>query len=525
MQAISGKILIVDDDPIQRRLLTEAVKKFGYRSKTAENGAEAVRIMTSPEGSEIDLIILDMVMPELDGLGVLERLRGDKIATPVIVQTAHGGIDTVVSVMNAGAQDFVVKPVAPERLNVSIRNLLKTSALEGEITRIRKQASGTLTFSDIITHSPAMERVINLGKRAAASNIPILIEGESGVGKEMIASAIQGSSDRKSKPLVTVNCGAIPDNLVESILFGHEKGAFTGAVEKHVGKFQEAHGGTLFLDEVGELPQDVQVKLLRALQENEIDPIGARRPVKVDFRLISATNRRLIDQVKEGVFREDLYYRLNVFPIWIPPLRDRREDIPALTRHFLARFAAEEGKPQVAGVSPDTLAMLQAYHWPGNIRQLENSVFRAVVLCDGAQLTINDFPQVAAAVEQTAIPASAPAAPAASAPVVPEPVPVTAQPAPAPQAVAVPPAAQAAHAVAAPSGFEQSAPFGFMRNLDQDGHIRKLADIEEELIRAAINHYSGRMTEVARRLGIGRSTLYRKLKEYGLDDDGRDAAA
>ncbi|WP_422021010.1 sigma-54-dependent transcriptional regulator [Roseibium sp.] len=520
MQALSGKILIVDDDPIQRRLLQEAVHKFGYRSKTAENGAEAVRIMTGPEASEIDLIILDMVMPELDGLGVLERLRSDKISTPVIVQTAHGGIDTVVSVMNAGAQDFAVKPVAPERLNVSIRNLLKTSALEGEITRIQKKASGTLTFADIITHSPAMERVINLGKRAAASNIPILIEGESGVGKEMIASAIQGSSDRKSKPLITVNCGAIPDNLVESILFGHEKGAFTGAVDKHVGKFQEAHGGTLFLDEVGELPQDVQVKLLRAIQENEIDPIGSRRPVKVDFRLISATNRRLIDQVKDGAFREDLYYRLNVFPIWIPPLRDRREDIPALVRHFLARFAAEEGKPQVSGVAQDALAMLQEYAWPGNIRQLQNTVFRAVVLCDGAQLTIDDFPQVAAAIEYPGS-QSGVVHPSASAPfaAVPQDPAASAPPPPAQQG------APTATTTSTPAGFEGSAPFGFMRNLDPEGHVRKLTDIEEELIRAAIKHYSGRMTEVAKRLGIGRSTLYRKLKEYGLDDGGTDAAA
>ena len=519
MQALSGKILIVDDDPIQRRLLQEAVHKFGYRSKTAENGAEAVRIMTGPEANEIDLIILDMVMPELDGLGVLERLRSDKISTPVIVQTAHGGIDTVVSVMNAGAQDFAVKPVAPERLNVSIRNLLKTSALEGEITRIQKKASGTLTFTDIITHSPAMERVINLGKRAAASNIPILIEGESGVGKEMIASAIQGSSDRKSKALITVNCGAIPDNLVESILFGHEKGAFTGAVDKHVGKFQEAHGGTLFLDEVGELPQDVQVKLLRAIQENEIDPIGSRRPVKVDFRLISATNRRLIDQVKDGAFREDLYYRLNVFPIWIPPLRDRREDIPALVRHFLARFAAEEGKPQVSGVAQDALAMLQEYTWPGNIRQLQNTVFRAVVLCDGAQLTIDDFPQIAAAIEHPGSQSSVvhPSAPAPFASV------------PQDQGSATPPPAQqgapTVTTTSTPAGVEGSAPFGFMRNLDPEGHVRKLTDIEEELIRAAIKHYSGRMTEVAKRLGIGRSTLYRKLKEYGLDDGGTDAAA
>ncbi|TYC60544.1 sigma-54-dependent Fis family transcriptional regulator [Rhodobacterales bacterium] len=553
MQALSGKILIVDDDPIQRRLLQEAVKKFGYRSKTAENGAEAVRIMSSAEASEIDLIILDMVMPELDGLGVLKQLRSDKNATPVIVQTAHGGIDTVVNVMNAGAQDFAVKPVAPERLNVSIRNLLKTSALEEEITRFRKQASGTLTFADIITNSPAMERVINLGKRAAASNIPILIEGESGVGKEMIASAIQGSSDRKSKPLVTVNCGAIPENLVESILFGHEKGAFTGAVDKHVGKFQEAHGGTLFLDEVGELPQDVQVKLLRAIQENEIDPVGSRRPVKVDFRLISATNRRLIDQVKEGVFREDLFYRLNVFPIWIPPLRDRREDIPALARHFLARFAAEEGKPQVAGISGDTVAMLQDYHWPGNIRQLENAVFRAVVLCDGPQLTVDDFPQIAAATDHGQIQGHAPAhghghnsghgyipgqghdQSAATAATPQAPARTDAGPGAYEQGHPVAfhrshePSHRASHApnphAPVQSGFEQSAPFGFMRNLDAEGHVRKLTDIEEELIRAAINHYSGRMTEVARRLGIGRSTLYRKLKEYGLEENNSDAAA
>ncbi|WP_153771886.1 sigma-54 dependent transcriptional regulator [Labrenzia sp. CE80] len=530
MQSNSGKILIVDDDPIQRRLLQEAVQKFGHKVKLAENGAEAVRILTGPEGADVDLVILDMVMPELDGIGVLTKIRGQKISIPVIVQTAHGGIDAVVSAMNAGAQDFVVKPVGPERLDVSIRNLLKTSALEGEITRFRKQASGTLTFSDIITHSPAMERVINLGKRAASSNIPILIEGESGVGKELIASAIQGSGDRKSKPLVTVNCGAIPDNLVESILFGHEKGAFTGAVDKHVGKFQEAHGGTLFLDEVGELPPEVQVKLLRAIQENEIDPIGAKRPVKVDFRLISATNRRLIDQVKEGAFREDLYYRLNVFPIWIPPLRDRHEDIPALTRHFLARFAAEERKPQVASITPDALAMLQAYNWPGNIRQLENTVFRAVVLCDGASLTADDFPQVAAAIDhkplvdgrssmsvlaaQTSAAVEVPSTSAAGSQASDRALPNHDQ-------------VEQTHSAASHDAFRHAAPFGFMRSLDNDGHVRKLVDVEEELIRTAINHYSGRMTEVAKRLGIGRSTLYRKLKEYGLEDqDGnKDAAA
>jgi transcriptional regulator with GAF, ATPase, and Fis domain len=217
---------------------------------------------------------------------------------------------------------------------------------------MKRAVAGTLTFRDIINGSPAMERVIRLGERAAASQIPILIEGESGVGKELLARAIQGVSERRSKPFITVNCGAIADNLVESILFGHEKGAFAGASEKHIGKFREAHGGTLFLDEVGALPLEIQVKLLRALQNGEIDPVGARRPIRVDFRLISATNRSLVDLVKAGLFREDLYYRLNVFPVHVPPLRERRGDIPKLARHFTARFAAEEGKPLSAASAP-----------------------------------------------------------------------------------------------------------------------------------------------------------------------------
>ncbi len=247
-----------------------------------------------------------------------------------------------------------------------------------------------------------MERVIALGKRAAASQIPILIEGESGVGKELIARAIQGSSDRKAKPFVTVNCGAVPATLVESILFGHEKGAFTGAADRHTGKFREADRGTLFLDEVGELPPDVQVKLLRALQDGEIDPVGARKPVRIDFRLISATNRSLIDLVKDGRFREDLYYRLNVFPIRVPPLRERREDIAELVRHFTARFAAEEGKAFIRGVPAETLDLLLRYDWPGNVRQLENAVFRAVVLADGAWLGPAEFPQIPHHVEGAA---------------------------------------------------------------------------------------------------------------------------
>ncbi len=479
-------ILIVDDDPVQRRLLESAVTRFGYAPTVVEGGEEAVRLLTEADGDRFALMILDLVMPDLDGMGVLDRVREAGRSLPIIVQTAHGGIDTVVGAMRAGATDFIVKPLSPERLQVSIANALKLGALEGEITRMKKRAAGTLTFRDIITRSPAMARVLELGKRAAQSQIPILIEGESGVGKELIARAIQGSSDRQAKPFITVNCGAIPEKLVESILFGHEKGAFTGANERHAGKFQEAHGGTLFLDEVGELPPEIQVKLLRALQDGEIDPVGSRRPVKVDFRLISATNQSLAKLVESGDFRDDLYYRLNVFPIRVPPLRERPEDIPELVRHFTARFAAEEGKASLRSVDPVAMELLSAYQWPGNIRQLENAVFRAVVLADGDSLTAAEFPQIAAHLGDRGISATA-------------------------QAV------------------EHALDFHPIEDAEprleafRDGEVRALNDIETDLIKLALEHYGGRMSLVARRLGIGRSTLYRKLRE--LDLEGSDVAA
>ena len=483
--AMSPSILVVDDDPVQRRLLEEAVSRFGYQPVVAEGGEEALKKLDAPGGDRIALMILDLVMPDLDGIGVLARLRAAGRALPVIVQTAHGGIDTVVGAVRAGAVDFVVKPVSAERLQVSVENALKLGALEGEIARMKHHAFGTLTFRDIVTRSAAMARVIRLGERAAGSDIPILIEGESGVGKELVARAIQGSGARRARPFVTVNCGAIPEKLVESILFGHEKGAFTGASDKHVGKFQEAHGGTLFLDEVGELPLAAQVKLLRALQDGEIDPVGARRPIRVDLRLISATNKSLIDLVKEGRFREDLYYRLNVFPIRIPPLRERREDIAELVRHFAARFAAEEGKTALRGVDADALELLTAYAWPGNIRQLENAVFRAVVLADGPMLTRAEFPQIAAQVEAGRSLAAKPEP--ALAPIILE--------------GATEPARQGEGAIAA---------------LDEKGELRPFTEIEADLIRFALAHYRGRMALVARKLGIGRSTLYRKLKDLNL---------
>jgi DNA-binding NtrC family response regulator len=496
------RVLLVDDDPVQRRLLDNMVRKFGYEPVTAESGEAAAALLTAADSERIDCVILDLVMPDLDGLGVLARLRGAGSNVPVIVQTAHGGIDNVISAMRAGAIDFVVKPVGAERLQVSLRNALATSALEGEITRIKRSQNGTLTFRDIVTRNKAMQAVLHTAEKAAASAIPVLIEGESGVGKELIARAIHGSSDRRAKPFVAVNCGAIPDNLVESILFGHEKGAFTGATERHTGKFTEAAGGTLFLDEVGELPLTAQVKLLRAIQEGEVEPVGARRPIKVDVRLISATNRHLVADVKQGRFREDLFYRLHVFPIAVPPLRARQEDIPDLVRHFLARIAAEEGK-RIRVVSGEALALLTAYRWPGNVRQLENAVFRAVVLAEGDGIGITEFPQIAAQMANGG--AETHASGEDSGP-------------PTPMHEA-PPFMDTRTGIASDFAISHppmTAP-GVLGMLDANGEVRRLEDIENEVIRFAISHYRGQMSEVARKLQIGRSTLYRKLENIELD--------
>jgi DNA-binding NtrC family response regulator len=512
-------ILIVDDDPVQCRLLEGMLQKFGYETMTADSGDAALAHLAGSASARIDCMILDLVMPNLDGLGVLARMRQSAITVPVIVQTAHGGIDNVVSAMRAGAIDFVVKPVGAERLHVSLRNALNTSALEGELARIKHSRSGTLGFKDIITKSPCMHVVLRMAEKAAGSTIPVLVAGESGVGKELIARAIHGSGERRAKPFVAVNCGAMPENLVESILFGHEKGSFTGATERHVGKFVEASTGTLFLDEVGELPAAAQIKLLRAIQEGEVEPVGARKPVKVDVRLISATNRDLIADVKQGRFREDLFYRLHVFPITVPPLRERLADVPALARHFLARFAAEEGKP-IRLIAPDALRVLAAFQWPGNIRQLENAMFRAVVLAEADAIGVAEFPQIAAQVAAQA------AGNGESATAVPAQPSVQGVPDEVPQSleldfgqVLVPDAADSVPPVAMPSLASADA----LAMLDAEGEVRSLDELEADVIRYAIAHYQGQMSEVARRLRIGRSTLYRKLEALGLNSEPAEA--
>ena len=483
------RVLVVDDDPVQLRLTAEVANRAGFKPLTATGGEQALSILR--DDRNIGAMILDLVMPDLDGMGVMDAMRREGLTTPVIIQTANSSLETVISAMRNGAADYFVKPVAPERLIISLRNAMKLDALEATIRAEHARRTGTFSAADMIARAPAMARVISLSAKAAKSNIPVLVEGETGVGKELVARIIQGSSDRAGKPFVTVNCGAIPPNLVESVLFGHKKGAFTGAIADQVGKFAEAHNGTIFLDEVGELPLDTQVRLLRVLQDGEIEPVGAARAERVNVRVISATNRRLLNLAKSGEFREDLYYRLNVFPIYVPPLRERLEDVPALVAMFIARFTAEAGK-RVLGISPRALELLMAYDWPGNVRQLENAVYRAIVLADGAFLEPVDFPQIVAQANGRHSAAQAiETVPVASAPTHID----TAPPRP----------RQALEPTGVPDRF-----------LDPSGEIAALADIERAAIVFAIEHHGGRMSRVARALKIGRSTLYRKLHEYGL---------
>ncbi|WP_299346727.1 sigma-54 dependent transcriptional regulator [uncultured Maritalea sp.] len=486
-----AKVLIIDDDPVQCRLSTQILKTNGYEAFEALSGAEGLKLL---EDTQIDAVILDLIMPEMDGMAVMAEMNKRNLPQPIIVQTANSSIETIVTAMRHGATDFFVKPVAPERLVISLQNALKRQSLETCLRTERNRLSGHFGFDDIITKSPVMNRVKELGAKAGASNIPVLIEGESGTGKELIARAIQACSKRANKPFITVNCGAIPVNLVESTLFGHKKGSFTGANAAQKGKFQEADGGTLFLDEIGELPLDMQVKLLRALQEGEVEPVGSTTPEKVDVRIVSATNKRLLNLTKEGHFREDLYYRLNVFPIYLPPLRERMDDLDALIAHFIARFGAEEGR-NIAQCSAEALTLLKGYDWPGNVRQLENTVYRAVVLATNSVLEPSDFPQICASIEG----ADRIRTQLASHPHMSMPVHIDDLTTPAPE-------------VPATLTKEKD------RFVAADGDIEPLEHVERDLIAFALDQYQGRMSAVARALGIGRSTLYRKIKEYGLED-------
>ena len=441
-------VLVVDDESGQRRITETVAARAGYATLEAEHGQAALDLLTGPRAKAIDAVILDYNMPGKTGIEVLRELRPQFPLLPVIMLTAHSSVSTAVEAMRAGASDFLLKPASADRITRALASALDQKTPGGELRPLTEKLPDSLGFAEIVGSDAGFRAALAVAEKAAQKNVPILVEGESGVGKEVVAQAVHAASPRRNKPLVIVNCGAIPANLVESVLFGHEKGAFTGAIDKHVGRFGEADGGTLFLDEIGELPLDAQVKLLRALQTGQIEPVGSRGHITVDVRLIAATNRDLAEEVHEGRFREDLFYRLG----------------------------AEEGV-NARDLSDDALSLLEAYDWPGNVRQLQNALFRAAVLCEGTRLTALDFPQLAGV--------TAPRR--------------TAQQAP-------------ARAASSDLSAEVSL-FG------DDGKLRRLEDLEAEIIRKAIHHCRGRMSEVARRLGIGRSTLYRKLGEMAVTDD------
>ncbi len=464
-------LMVIDDEPAQRRLVGAIAGRRGWRTVFASDAATALMMLNTPDGLALDAVLLDHWSPDADALALIADLRAARPVLPILMLTANESVAGAVAAMRAGATDFLVKPLAAERL-LSALEAAAGAGDHGELRPLTEKLSASLAFDEIVGSAPQFRAALAIAAKAARARVPVLIEGESGVGKEVVAEAIHAASPRARKPMVRVNCGAIAANLVESELFGHEKGAFTGAFERKAGRFQEADGGTIFLDEIGEMPFETQVKLLRVLQSGEIQSVGARTTREVDVRVIAATNKTLMAEVEAGRFREDLYYRLNVVQVTIPPLRDRRGDVPALARHLLARIAQQPGLRQL-GITDDAIALLNTYGWPGNVRQLQNALFRAAVLCDGDALTRGDFPQIAQIAQGDA-----------------------------PQPVSLVPRQDTA---------------GGVTLFRPDGHLRMLEEIEADVIRLAIGHYRGRMTEVARRLGIGRSTLYRKLGELGID--------
>ena len=382
-------ILIVEDGQIQREMLRDFLRKEGHAAAEADSGEKA---LAEVRAAYFDLLLMDYKMPGMNGLQVLQEVKKFNPEIDVIMMTAYGTIETAVEAMKAGAVDYVTKPIDLDELVLHINRISERRILlrENEMMRQRLQEQG-VTADQIVFRSPQMEGLVNLAGRVAVSRATVLVRGESGTGKELFARLIHNLSPRASRPLIAVNCGALPETLLESELFGHEKGSFTGATVRRIGRFEEADGGTLFLDEIGELTAAVQIKLLRFLQEREFQRVGGNQVLHSDVRIITATNRDLEVRVKEGAFREDLFYRLNVVDMFIPPLRERKDDIPALIDHFLKKFASENGK-EIEGVSREAHDQLLKYDYPGNVRELINILERAVVIARDPIITVADLP-------------------------------------------------------------------------------------------------------------------------------------
>lgn len=505
---MTAQVLIIDEDAAERRSMKAAIEAHGHTVHIAETAFAGIDLFRRHREA-IGVVLVDAASTEGLNPTVIPMLAEINPAVPVIVGTAEGAIETALDAVRAGAFDFLVKPITQERLIGAIESALKIhrTSLQGRTPR--RARSGSVSFSDVIAASAAMSRVVELGRRAAQSMIPVMLEGEAGVGKELVARAIHAASDRSSRPFAPFNCNAVSPSLIEDVLFGNDA---------LPGKVLEAEGGTLFIEEISELPLAGQARLLEIVQTGEVHRGAQQRPMKANVRLILATNKDLIEEVKAGRFREDLYYRLNVFPITIAALRRRKEDVPHLIRAFVERFSLEQRLPRTLQVDPSALALLTSFDWPGNTRQLENAIFRAVVLAEGGSLHERDFPQIAAQVGSHRGGANGldqhPAAPELN--------PIAKVHA----ALAERAASFSGGHSASSTGFGGAVQGNVIVSTDDAGNVRKLAEIEEELIRFALKFYRGQMSQVARKLGIGRSTLYRKLKDYGIDPDDpqKDAA-
>jgi two-component system, NtrC family, response regulator HydG len=452
-------ILVVDDDIGHLTMLQTLIASWGYRVETLTDGSAAVQRV---ESGPVDLILMDVRMTAMSGIEALKRIKAYNPSIPIIIMTAYSSVSSAVEALKAGAYDYLIKPLDFEALKLGVERAREHAGLKAENRQLKARLGTAFHADSIIGQSAAMKSMTDMLAMIAPSDATVMITGESGTGKELIARSIHFNSPRKDKPLVVVNCAAITETLLESELFGHEKGAFTGADRKRDGRFQQAHGGTLFLDEIGETSAAMQVKLLRAIQEREIQPVGGTQTFHVDVRIIAATNRDLAHQVQQGLFREDLFYRLNVVALEVPPLRRRLEDIPLLAQHFLNRFA-EKNRKTIKGFSPQAMDMLIKHDWPGNVRELENAVERAVILMTGEFITEKHLPL----------------------------------------------------SIVQSHGSSRQNPAHALASGIAPEDTPSLDEIEREFILSTLKAAGGNKSEAARRLGITRKTLHNKLKQYG----------
>ncbi|NPV04371.1 MAG: sigma-54-dependent Fis family transcriptional regulator [Syntrophaceae bacterium] len=451
------KILVVDDEVNMRLVLKAMLTKEGYEVETAADGLEALALLRR---HDVTACVTDLKMPKLDGMGLLSRMAEEYPSIPVILITAHGTVATAVDALKKGAFDYITKPFDQEELKRVIGKAVKTRVLSDEEIHL---APAEIDRSEIVGSSPHMAKIFEIIRKVAPTTTTILITGETGTGKELVANAIHAGSPRKLNPFIKINCSAIAENLIESELFGYEKGAFTGAVSSKPGRFELAHKGTLFLDEIGDLPREMQVKLLRVIQDHEFERVGGIQTIKVDVRLVAATNRNLQQDVREGRFREDLFYRLNVMPIHVPPLRERKEDIPALLDYFIGKFNRKLDR-RIAGADPEVVDLLMDHDWPGNIRELENLTERLVLMARGERIVMGDVP---------------------------------------------------AELIEAVEARTQAGAPDEKRSI-KDLIREKTEDIEKQMILRALEECEGNISKAARQLGLSRRGLHLKLAKYSL---------